>query len=416
MAESGNSHAQSQYRDSVDKPGRSTSSDTWPEMLWQATGSHRSVSTLVPDENARRQLTEASMNDSDHSRVVVLIPAHNESEGITETIAALSRQTRRPDEILVVSDNSTDNTVELAQRAGARVTETVSNSHKKAGALNQALSTVLPRLQEDDFVLVQDADSVLDPGFIESALAQLTADDRLGAVGGVFRGQDGGGIVGHLQRNEYARYARDVRRLKGKCLVVTGTAAVFRASTLRHVQSARLAGEIPVGDGQGGIYDTTVLTEDNEISFALMHLGYKILSPKGCTLTTEVMPTWRELWNQRLRWKRGAIENCVQYGLTRVTAPYWARQLVTMLGILVTAVYLATIVWSLAAYGELSIQPFWLALTGVFAIERVVTLRDRGPARQLFAFTLYELPFDMFLQVCHGKAYLDSALNRERRW
>ena len=359
---------------------------------------------------------DASRSSSTANRVVVLIPAHNESEGITETVTALSRQIRPPDEILVVSDNSTDNTVDLAERAGAQVTETVANSSKKAGALNQALATVLPRLQEDDFVLVQDADSVLDPGFIESALSHLAADDRLGAVGGVFRGQDGGGFVGHLQRNEYARYARDVRRLKGRCLVVTGTAAVFRASTLQHVRSARLSGEIPAGDGKGGIYDTTVLTEDNEISFALMHLGYKILSPKGCTLTTEVMPTWRQLWNQRLRWKRGAIENCVQYGLTRVTAPYWARQLVTMLGVLVTAVYLATVIWSLVVFGSLNIQPFWLALTGVFAAERVITLRDRGPVRQMIASTLYELPFDIFLQICHGKAYLDSVTKRERRW
>ncbi|WP_275003600.1 glycosyltransferase family 2 protein [Promicromonospora iranensis] len=356
------------------------------------------------------------MSISTGHRVVVLIPAHNESEGITETVTALSRQTRLPDEIIVVSDNSSDDTADLAEGAGADVTETVGNEYKKAGALNQALSAVLPRLQDDDFVLVQDADSVLDPGFIESALSHLAADERLGAVGGVFRGQDGGGFIGHLQRNEYARYARDVRRLKGKCLVVTGTAAVFRASTLRHVSSARMSHEIPVGDGRGGIYDTTVLTEDNEISFALMHLGYKILSPKGCTLTTEVMPTWRELWNQRLRWKRGAIENCVQYGLTRVTAPYWARQLVTMLGILVTVAYLVTIIWSLVALGTLNIQPFWMALTGVFVVERIITLRDRGMARQMMAATLYELPFDIFLQVCHGKAYLDSATNRERRW
>jgi cellulose synthase/poly-beta-1,6-N-acetylglucosamine synthase-like glycosyltransferase len=361
-------------------------------------------------------ISDASTSSSTRHRVVVLIPAHNESDGITETVTALSRQTRLPDEIIVVSDNSTDDTVDLAEHAGAHVTRTVGNEYKKAGALNQALSVVLPRLQEDDFVLVQDADSVLDPGFIESALSHLAADDRLGAVGGVFRGQDGGGFVGHLQRNEYARYARDVRRLKGRCLVVTGTAAVFRASTLQHVRSARLSHEIPEGDGRGGVYDTTVLTEDNEISFALMHLGYKILSPKGCTLTTEVMPTWRELWNQRLRWKRGAIENCVQYGLTRVTAPYWARQLVTMLGVLVTAAYLVTIIWSLVALGSLNIQPFWLALTGVFVVERIVTLRDRGMVRQVIAASLYELPFDIFLQVCHGKAYLDSAMNRERRW
>lgn len=350
------------------------------------------------------------------SRVVVVVPAHDEEHALAGTIASLASQTRRPDRVIVVSDNSTDATVEVGLAAGARVLETVGNTAKKAGALNQALAGLLPSLGPDDFVLVQDADSALDPHFIESALRHLRDDPTLGAVGGVFRGQPGGGFIGHLQRNEFSRYARDVRRLGGRCLVVTGTAAVFRVSTLRTVSEARLRGTLPAGDGLGGVYDTTVLTEDNEISFALMHLGFRILSPHDCTLTTEVMPTWRALWSQRLRWKRGAVENCVQYGLTRVTVPYWGRQVLTMLGVLVTATYLFTIVWTLAVVGSFDIQPLWLAVTGVFLLERVVTLRDRGPLHQVLAGTFYELPYDLFLQVCHGKAYLDSVLSTERRW
>lgn len=348
--------------------------------------------------------------------LTVLVPAHNEQGNIASTIMSLRNQTIVPDRILVVSDNSTDDTVALAIDAGAEVMETVGNTHKKAGALNQALSLILPECTDEDYILVQDADSVLDLDFIETALSHMDQDILLGAVGGVFRGQDGGGFVGHLQRNEYARYARDVSRLKGKCLVVTGTAAIFRASTLQRISRERLAGSIPSGDGRGGIYDTTVLTEDNEISFALMHLGYKILSPAGCTLTTEVMPTWKDLWNQRLRWKRGAVENCLQYGLTKITAPYWGRQIFTMLGVLITVIYLTTIVWSIAYFGALNIHPFWIAVTGVFALERVVTLRGRGRWHRVIAGTLYELPFDIFMQFCHGKAYLDSLFNTERKW
>jgi cellulose synthase/poly-beta-1,6-N-acetylglucosamine synthase-like glycosyltransferase len=238
----------------------------------------------------------------------------------------------------------------------------------------------------------------------------------MGAVGGTFRGDDGGGLVGHLQRNEYARYARDVRRLKGRCLVVTGTAAMFRAATLRRISEARLAGRLPRGDGQGGIYDTTVLTEDNELTFAILHLGYTVLSPAECTLTTEVMPTWRALWQQRLRWKRGAIENCFQYGVTGITWRYWGRQLLTLLGVLVTAAYLVSMAWSLAAEGGVHVQPLWLAVTGVFVVERVVTVRDRGWQRMLAAAAMYELVYDLFLQAVHAKAYLDAALGRERRW
>jgi cellulose synthase/poly-beta-1,6-N-acetylglucosamine synthase-like glycosyltransferase len=403
--------------------------------------------------------------------VTVLVPAHDEGDQIAATLAGLRRQTLRPTRVVVIADNCSDDTVAIARAAGAEVFETVGNTDKKAGALNQAWSlrfrrvaegerrggerraadrrtgglpaagperraagrrteadrrdgdgdrrtapTGRPDAADDDLVLVQDADSSLDEGFLEGAAHHVLADDRMGAVGGTFRGDAGGGLVGHLQRNEYARYARDVRRLQGKCLVVTGTAAMFRAATLRRISEARLDGRVPRGDGRGGIYDTTVLTEDNELTFAILHLGYQVLSPKECTLTTEVMPTWRALWNQRLRWKRGAIENCVQYGVTGITWRYWGRQLLTLAGVLITFLYLGSLAVSLIGSGSVAVQPFWLAVTGVFVLERVVTVRDRGWRHMLAAATMYELLYDVFLQFVHARAYLDAALRRERRW
>lgn len=346
--------------------------------------------------------------------ITVLVPAHNEAANIGATIGGLYRQTHAPDRVVVVADNCTDDTVVLAEQAGAEVFTTQDNGHKKAGALNQVLAVLLPILGDTDYVLVQDADSVLDTKFIERAKAHLDADSRLGAVGGVFRGQGGGGFVGHLQRNEYARYARDVARMGGKCLVVTGTAALFKAVTLRHVVQGRLDGTLPPGNG--GVYDTTVLTEDNELSFALLHLGYTIKSPLECGLTTEVMPTWRALWAQRLRWKRGAVENCVQYGLTAVTWRYWGRQVLTAMGVLVTFVYLASIVAALVISGGLTMHPFWLSVSLVFVIERVVTVRYRGWRQMLVSATMYELLLDLFLQFVHARAYFDAATNRKRVW
>ena len=215
---------------------------------------------------------------------------------------------------------------------------------------------------------------MLAPTFLAEAMRRLR--DGVGGVGGVFTGRSGGGFVGMLQRNEYARYARDVARLKGKVLVLTGTATLFSARTLRHVVWARAEGLLPGGSAQ--VYDTNVLTEDNELTLALLHLGYKVISPKGCRLTTEVMTTWRDLYRQRLRWKRGAIENLRDYGLTRVTARYWGRQLFTFVGIVVTLAYLFTLGWSLALHGSIDPRPLWLAVTGIFVVERVVTVRARG--------------------------------------
>jgi len=348
--------------------------------------------------------------------ITVLIPAHNEAAGIRETLNSLKTQTCPPDRVIVVADNCTDATELIALTEGAEVIRTAGNADKKAGALNFALTGLLPGAGPEDLFLIQDADSQLSRDFLERAMTHLRADSRLGAVGGVFRGGRGGGFVGHLQRNEYARYARDVKRLQGKCLVVTGTAALFRARTLRDVTAARLDGSLPPGNGRGGVYDTSVLTEDNELSFALLTLRYRIKSPADCTLVTEVMPTWRELWAQRLRWKRGAVENCVQYGWTRVTRPYWGRQVLAILGVLVTLAYFSTLAIALGTGAGLHIQPFWLAVTGVFVIERVVTVRLRGWRYMLAAATMYEVVIDLFLQVVHAKAYADAALNNKKAW
>lgn len=371
------------------------------------------VASTAADETPAEAPTRRRRTARRTGGLVAALPAHNEEAGIAAAIQGLQNQTSPPDHIVVIADNCTDRTVEIARAHGAEVFVTTGNTHKKAGALNQFLAQALPHLNEDDLVLVQDADSALDPDFLQIARKNLRGS--IGAVGGVFRGSEGGGFVGHLQRNEYARYARDVRRLRGKCLVVTGTAAVLQVGLLRRIGAARLAGELPAGDGRGGVYDTSVLTEDNELTFAIRHLGYDVLSPAGCTLVTEIMPTWRELWNQRLRWKRGAVENCVQYGLTRVTAPYWGRQILTMIGCVITYVYLATIVYAIG-WDSFAIQPFWLGVTVIFVVERIVTVRDRGWRHMLAAGLMYELVIDLFLQIVHTKAYLDALTRRRRDW
>jgi cellulose synthase/poly-beta-1,6-N-acetylglucosamine synthase-like glycosyltransferase len=353
--------------------------------------------------------------------VVTIIPAHDEEAGISLALDSLSAQSHRPDLVVVVADNCSDGTEQAVRDHGeAVVVATVNNAHKKAGALNLVLRRVLPRLAAADGVMVVDADSSLDSRFIEAALGRLGSQDRasgntIGGVGGTFRGGRGGGFVGMLQRNEYARYARDVRRLKGKVLVLTGTAALFSVESLRTVVAARGSGLVPGDKAQ--VYDTNVLTEDNELTLALLHLGYAVLSPRDCLLETEVMTTWRDLWNQRVRWKRGALENLVDYGFTRVTAPYWGRQLLTHLGVVVTGAYALTVLYSLAAAGTLHLHPIWLAITALFAVERIITVRERGPLQMALASAVVvEMSFDIFLQAAQARALWLTVRRSERRW
>ena len=351
--------------------------------------------------------------------VTVIVPAHNEEAGIEEALASVERQMGVPEGFrrwrgIVMCDNCTDNTAAIAKARGWTVWHSMGNEHKKAGALNQAWELLSPGLGDDDFLFVMDADSHLDEGFMAAAIS-THMQDNYGGVGGTFRGREGGGYVGMLQRNEYVRYLRETRQKKGKVMVLTGTATLFRVGALRAVVDARHQGILPFGTGS--LYDTDVLTEDNELSLALRTLGFQIIAPRECTLTTEIMETWGDLAKQRLRWKRGAIENCRQYGLTSVTKEYWWRQLLSFIGLLVTGTYLTTLTATVIIDGGIALHPVWAFVTLIFMAERVVSVRARGVKQMALASLLIvEMSFDIFLQAVQARAFWQAIRGSAKAW
>jgi poly-beta-1,6-N-acetyl-D-glucosamine synthase len=346
------------------------------------------------------------------SKIVALLPAHNEAESIATTLRALAAHTRVPGQVIVICDNCSDATADIAAAHGATVWATSGNTHKKAGALNYALRRVLPELDEDDAVLVQDADSFLDPEFVAVTAARL--DDGYAAVGGNFRAREGGGLCAAFQRNEYARYARDNARKQGRVLCITGVGTLFRVSALRAVAAAIADGRLP-DSGGGFVYSYATLTEDNWMTLALKHLGFRFVSPKNATMSTEAMLSWKDLARQRLRWKRGAFEDLLSFGLTRHTLKGWGLMLVSTIGVIATLVYVGTLV----AAPWLGFHPhlWFLAITVVYSFERAVTVRSRGWKVQLASATVFpEWFYDLFLQSVQIRALWSVAWRTSKSW
>ena len=83
-------------------------------------------------------------------RISVVLPVFNGGVTIESAIHSLSRQSRRPDQIVVVDDGSTDGTAailrRLARRPGARMT-VVSTDHR---GLVPALNTGLTHADGED--------------------------------------------------------------------------------------------------------------------------------------------------------------------------------------------------------------------------------------------------------------------------
>ena len=96
------------------------------------------------------------------SRVVVLIPAHNESAILAQTLQSLAPIKRENVQLLVVADNCTDNTAQIARDDGVRVVERNDDSELGKG---YALAFGLSALAQDppDVVIVLDADCTVSP-------------------------------------------------------------------------------------------------------------------------------------------------------------------------------------------------------------------------------------------------------------
>jgi glycosyltransferase involved in cell wall biosynthesis len=110
--------------------------------------------------------------------IAVVIPARDDGPALGRCLAALERQTVRPDEVVVVDNGSRDDTAAVARRHGARVvTEPRAGIPFAAAAGYDAV--------ESELVLRCDADTVPGPRWVERLAGSLVRRPQLAAVSGV---------------------------------------------------------------------------------------------------------------------------------------------------------------------------------------------------------------------------------------
>jgi biofilm PGA synthesis N-glycosyltransferase PgaC len=261
--------------------------------------------------------------------VTVLIPAHNEEAWIGETLRSVRRQTRQPEEVIVIDDCSTDRTGEIAAHHGATVLRTPVN-RLKAGAQNYGLAQV-----RTDAVMALDADTVLHPEALEHLVADLEAGSD--ATNGAVMPQSRRGLWTRARLVEYAiamRLHKRVQRSLGTVLVLSGCIAAFRTQVLRDL---------------GGFQERTV-TEDLDMTWGLHLAGFRVgYVPEALCYPAEP-GTWKLFKAQVRRWASGMFQTIEVHGvgLRRkrglvflIVASLWDT-LTTSVLIVVTAFYAIT--------------------------------------------------------------------------
>jgi cellulose synthase/poly-beta-1,6-N-acetylglucosamine synthase-like glycosyltransferase len=110
--------------------------------------------------------------------LAVLVPAHNEAIGIRGTIGSISAQTLPGDRVVVIADNCTDATAQIARDCGAEVVERSDLTLRGKGFALRAGLAHLGAGRSPEFVVVVDADCRLQPGCLEALAAHAAATAR----------------------------------------------------------------------------------------------------------------------------------------------------------------------------------------------------------------------------------------------
>ena len=96
-------------------------------------------------------------------KIAILIPAHNESEVISKTLKSLLPQLDGSERVVVIADNCSDDTAELARSFNVEVIERTHATNRGKG---YALDFGLSHLESDapDIVVMLDADCIVEAG------------------------------------------------------------------------------------------------------------------------------------------------------------------------------------------------------------------------------------------------------------
>jgi len=234
-------------------------------------------------------------------RIAVLIPAHNEQAGIGPTLDRLSPQLGPSDRVLVVADNCTDDTADIARTKGAQVLVRVDRTRRGKGyALDAGVKQLGSWERPPDVVVVLDADcwfehdrdlARLGSRALATSRPQQARDELVASE----RSSPGERLArfAFLVKNSIRPLA--LRRLGAPCLLTgTGMAIPWRC-----IEAVDLAS----GD----------IVEDMRLGIDLAIAGFPPCHyPSACVLS-EPPNADRARVTQRTRWEQGHLRSIASH-------------------------------------------------------------------------------------------------------
>jgi glycosyltransferase involved in cell wall biosynthesis len=124
------------------------------------------------------------------------MPVYNEEKYIKKTLTALTQQTLKPTQIIVVDDGSTDNSPEIASKfSGIQLLRLPKEKKAMIERVPAVLAAGSKLLEDFDYLAILDADTILEPRYYEKLRAKLEAAKKVGIACGRLGGEAQTGLM-----------------------------------------------------------------------------------------------------------------------------------------------------------------------------------------------------------------------------
>lgn len=240
----------------------------------------------------------SGLDESPGTEFIVLVPAHNEEAGLAATLQSLAKCDYRPmPRIVVVADNCTDRTGEIASDLGAEVIERHDTSSRGKGfALDYALAVL--RDEEGPaarVVVFVDADTEVNERFFDAMAHHFAGSSQPGQA--YYQAAPGETKLGQLREVAFRllHWSRSLGASRlGLPTTVKGNGMAIRWEDARN------------GLGASGI------TEDAEMTLRFAQRGLRFEFVPRAVVTGRMAQSFGDARTQDERWEGG------RYALQRV--------------------------------------------------------------------------------------------------
>lgn len=368
------------------------------------------------------------VDDEKCPTVSIMVPAHNEGKVIYKTVRSLLLLNYPNDkyEIIVINDNSSDNTYDellkvkeefKAENLKILNTNKITGGKGKSNALNLGYE-----LSKGEYIAIYDADNTTEKNALRYLITTILSNDKLGAVIGKFRTRN-------RDRNLLTKFI-NIETLSFQWMSQAGRWQLLNLCT---IPGTNFVIRKSVLEELGG-WDTKAISEDTEISFRLYKLGYKIaFMPKAVTWEQE--PETIKVWfKQRTRWAKGNIYVLNKYIMkiftekpSKVVFDVLYFFLVYIL--FLSSVFISDFIFIISMVTDIKIQIagnfniLWIMAYILFILEVAVTLSmEKGQSslnNVLLIPIMYFTYCQMWLLVALNSIiqyWKDKILKREVKW